>query len=94
MPAPIATPASNSMEGDPMVDGVELHEADENQINGDDVVQEPRDKENKDSRNNGDKRRDMGGGDDHGFASGVLGEKHRIGTNGARRRAAGKAQVA
>jgi hypothetical protein len=51
----------------PVMDRVELNEAGENQIDGDDVVEQPRYDQNQDPGKDGDKRRDMGSGDDHGF---------------------------
>jgi hypothetical protein len=75
MPALIATPAfqsRTSMPAEPVVDGVELYQADENEVDGDNVIQQARDEQNEYPGDNGDERRDMGGGDDHDF-SWVLG---------------------
>jgi hypothetical protein len=55
----------------PVMDRVELNEAGKNQIDGDDVVEEPRDDQNQYPGEDGDKRRDMGSGDDHGFIPSV-----------------------
>jgi hypothetical protein len=68
MPATNATPAScggDSVEVDEMVDAVEADQADKNEIDGDDEVQQPRQYQNQNAGNEGDKRRDMSGGDDH-----------------------------
>jgi hypothetical protein len=76
MLAPIATPAwlpgENSMPHDPVMDRVELDEADEDQIDRDNVVQEPRHDENEQAGDDGNDRRDMGGGNDHDFFLWVL----------------------
>ena len=54
-----------------MIDAIEPHQSDDNEIDRDDEVQQPRHDQNEDAGDKGDKRRDMGGGDDHGFASGL-----------------------
>ena len=53
------------MEIDPVVDAIELHEADENEIKRDDVIQEPRDQQNENPGEDRDKWRQMGSGNDH-----------------------------
>jgi hypothetical protein len=62
-----AMPTQRLMKVDPMVDAVELHQADEDEIDGDNVGQQSRDEQNEDAGDDGDKRRDMGSGNDHGF---------------------------
>jgi hypothetical protein len=56
-----------------VMDVVEADEANENQIDGDDVVEEPRHDQNQDAGNKRDKRRDMGSGDDHDLSFYVFG---------------------
>jgi hypothetical protein len=55
-----------------MVDGIEPHQSEDNEIGRDDDVQQSRQYQNQNTGDERDKRRDMGGGDDHGFASGVV----------------------
>jgi hypothetical protein len=55
----------------PVVNGIEPHQSDNNEIDRDDKVQKSRHDQNEDAGDKGDKRRDMGGGDDSGFASGL-----------------------
>ena len=52
----------------PVVDAIEPRQSDNNEIDRDDEVQQPRHDQNEDAGNKGDKRRDMFGGDDHGFS--------------------------
>jgi hypothetical protein len=54
-----------SMEIDPVVDAVKLHEADENEINCDDVTQEPRNQQNENPGEDRDNGCQMGSGNDH-----------------------------
>jgi hypothetical protein len=49
-----------------MVDGVESHETDDNKVDGDDVVQQPRSNKDQDAREESDDRRDMCGSEMHG----------------------------
>jgi hypothetical protein len=63
-----------SMEGKPVMDRVEFEHADNDEVERDNIVQEPRDDQNKDAGDNGDNRRYMGGGDDHDFSCRFLGE--------------------
>ena len=73
MPAAIATPGfklapnllHDLMPVDEMMDAVELDHADENEIDGDDVVEQPRHDQNQDTRKDGDPRSEMCSGDDH-----------------------------
>src|SRR5271170_3031379 len=51
----------------PVVDAIEPRQSDNNEIDRNDEVQQPRHDQNEDAGNKGDKRRDMFGGDDHGF---------------------------
>ena len=55
---------------DEMMDVIEADQSDEDKVDGNDVIEKPRHDQNEYSGNEGDKRRDMGGGDDHGFSSG------------------------
>ena len=55
------------MPREPVMDGIELYDADENEIDGDNIIEQPRDDQNEYPGNDGDERRDMGGGDDHDF---------------------------
>ena len=48
-----------------MMDGIEPHQSDDDEIDRDDEVQQSRYKEDENTADQGDKRRDMGGGDDH-----------------------------
>jgi hypothetical protein len=74
---------------DEMMDVVETDQTDENEIDGDDVVEQPRHDQNQDAGNDGDKRREMSTGDDHDFV--LLGFwEDRMGANG--RDEAGKAR--
>jgi hypothetical protein len=52
---------------DEVMDVVEADEADKDEIDGDNVVEQPRHDQDQDAGNDGDKRRDMGSGDDHDF---------------------------
>jgi hypothetical protein len=60
-----------SMPVDEMMDGIEADQSDENEIDGDDVVEQPRHDQDQYTGNDGDERRDMSSGNDHGFSSGV-----------------------
>jgi hypothetical protein len=60
---------AGSMPVDEMMHVVETDQADEDEIDGDDVVEQPRHDQNQDAGDDGDKRRDMGSGDDHDFPS-------------------------
>jgi hypothetical protein len=64
-----ATPgaARRSMPVDEMVDAVEADQPDKNEVDGNDVIEQPRHDQNQDARDKGDERRDMGSGDDHDF---------------------------
>src|SRR5580704_7262522 len=53
----------------PMIDGIEPHQSDNNEVDRDDKVQKSRHDENEDAGDERDQRRDMGGGDNHGFSS-------------------------
>jgi hypothetical protein len=57
---------------DEMVDVVEPDQADEDQIERDDIVEEPRHDQNQYAGNEGDKRRDVSGGDNHEFSLGFV----------------------
>jgi hypothetical protein len=48
-----------------MVDGVQTRKAYDNEVNGDNVVQQPRSNENQNSRDESDDRRDMSGCEMH-----------------------------
>jgi hypothetical protein len=74
---------------DEMVDVIETDQTDKNEVDGDDVIEEPRHDQNQNAGNDGDKRRDMGSGDDHDFSFSVLGGSD--GANGWRGEA-GKAR--
>src|SRR3974377_1663994 len=50
---------------DEMVNGVETHDADYDQVDRNDVVQQPWHDQNQDARNQCNKGRDVGGGDGH-----------------------------
>src|SRR6266516_5445384 len=50
---------------DEMIDAVEADEADDDQVDGDDVVQQPRHEQDQNAGEEGNKRRDMGNGDGH-----------------------------
>jgi hypothetical protein len=66
------------MKVDPVMDAVELHNADEDEIDRNDVAQQPRHQENEYPGNDGNKRSEMGSGNDHWFSSklkGTLGLK-------------------
>jgi hypothetical protein len=70
MPAANATPMLGLpalMPVDEVMDVVEAHQADEDEIDGDDIVEEPRHDQDQDAGNDSDKRRDMGSSDDHDF---------------------------
>src|ERR1700733_6387626 len=54
----------------PVVDAIEPHQTDNDEIDRDDEVQQPRHDQNEDAGNKSDKRSDMFGGDDHGFPRG------------------------
>jgi hypothetical protein len=71
IPAPNATPERRSMPVDEMMDAIEPDQADEDEIDRDDIVEEPRHDQDQYAGNDGDERRDMGSGDDHGFSSAV-----------------------
>jgi hypothetical protein len=64
-----ATPgaARRSMPVDEMVDAVEADQPDKNEVDGNDVIEQPRHDQNQDAGDKGDERRDMGSGDDHDF---------------------------
>jgi len=62
--------ADGSVPVDKMMDGIEPDQSDENEIDGNDVVEKPWHDQNEYPGNDGDERRDMSGGDDHGFSSG------------------------
>jgi hypothetical protein len=55
---------------DEMMDVIEADQSDEDKVDGNNVIEKPRHDQNEYSGNEGDKRRDMGGGDNHGFSSG------------------------
>ena len=73
MPAAIATPGfklapnllHDLMPVDEMMDAVELDHADENEIDRDDVIEQPRHDQNQDTCKDGDPRCEMCSGDDH-----------------------------
>ena len=73
MPAAIATPGfklapnllHDLMPVDEMMDAVELDHADENEIDRDDVVEQPRHDQNQDAGKDGDPRCEVCSGDDH-----------------------------
>ena len=69
MPAPIATPTGRLMPVDEMMHVVETDQADEDEIDGDDVVEQPWHDQDQDTGDDGDERRDMSSGDDHDFPS-------------------------
>jgi hypothetical protein len=69
MPAPNATPMRYLMPVDEMMHVIETDQADEDEIDGDDIVEQPRHDQNQDAGNKCDKRRDMSSGDDHDFSS-------------------------
>jgi hypothetical protein len=64
-----ATPgaARRSMPVDEMVDAVEADQPDKNEVDGNDVIEQPRHDQNQDAGDKGDEWRDMGSGDDHDF---------------------------
>src|SRR5271155_2110194 len=53
----------------PVIDGIEPHQSEDNEIDRDDDVQQSRQYQNQNTGDERDKRRDMGGGNDHGLAS-------------------------
>jgi hypothetical protein len=61
------------MKVEPMMDAIKLHHTDENEIDRDDVAQQTRHQENEYPGNDGDKRGDMGSGNDHWFSSRLQG---------------------
>jgi hypothetical protein len=61
-----------------VMDAVEADDADEDQIDGNDVIEQARHDEDQDAGNNRDERRDMGRGDDHGL---TLWLNYAVGTN-------------
>jgi hypothetical protein len=67
MPVPNATPASfgDSVEVEEVVDAIETDQSDKNEIDRDDIVEQPRHDQNQNAGNDGDEWRDMGRGDDH-----------------------------
>ena len=73
MPAAIATPGfklapnllHDLMPVDEMMDAVEFDRADENEIDRDDVVEQPRHDQNQDTGKDGDPRSEMCSGDNH-----------------------------
>ena len=88
MPGAIATPVfklacnllHRLMPVDEMMNAVEFDHADKNEINGDDVVEQPRHDQNQDAGKDGDPRSKMRSGDDHDFEP--FGWAMRLGTNG------------
>ena len=48
-----------------MVDGIKAGQPDNDEIDRDDEIEEPRHQKDEDTGNKRDKRRDMGGGNDH-----------------------------
>jgi hypothetical protein len=50
---------------DQMMYGVEPDQADENEIDRDDIIEQSRNDQNENASKNGDERGDVGGGDDH-----------------------------
>jgi hypothetical protein len=48
-----------------MMDGIEPHQSDDDEIDRDDEVEQPRHQQDENTADQSDKRRDMGGGDDH-----------------------------
>jgi hypothetical protein len=64
-PAAEATWASTASSAEEMMDGVEPDQPFDDQIDGDDDVEEPRHDQNENAGNQRDDRRDFGGGDDH-----------------------------
>jgi hypothetical protein len=72
-PAADATPTAAwcSMPVHEMMHGIELDQADKNEIDRDNVIQQSRDEQDEDAGKDSDERREMGGGNDHGFSSRV-----------------------
>src|SRR3954469_12066168 len=60
-----------------VIDTVEPHETDDDQVDRDDKVEQPRHEEDQDACNEGNKRRDMGDGQRHGRLSWVRVSKLR-----------------
>jgi hypothetical protein len=54
-----------------MMDGIEPDQSDDNEINRDNNVQKPGHDQDENSGDQGDQRRDMGGGEDHGVTLGL-----------------------
>ncbi len=52
-----------------MIDGIEPDQSDDNEVDRDDIAQQSRHDQDEDAGEEGDKRRDVGRGDDHGFSS-------------------------
>jgi hypothetical protein len=52
---------------DPMMDIIEADKSNDDEVDGDDKVQQPRNDQNENAGDQRDKRGDMGSGDDHGF---------------------------
>jgi hypothetical protein len=76
---PISTVADHALVPiEEVMDAVEADDADEDQIDGNDVIEEARHDEDQDAGNNRDERRDMGRGDDHGL---TLWLNYEVGTN-------------
>jgi hypothetical protein len=69
MLAAIATPAAErrSMPVDEMVDAVQADQPDKNEVDGNDVIEQPRHEQNQDTGDKGNERRNMGSGDNHDF---------------------------
>jgi hypothetical protein len=71
MRAPNATPGAPSTRGlmpiDEMMDAVEADQTDEDQIDGDDVIEQPRHDQNQNPGKDGNPRREMGTGNNHDF---------------------------
>jgi hypothetical protein len=48
-----------------MIDAIEPHQADNNEVDSHDEIEQPRHQQDENTGDQGDKRRDMGGGNDH-----------------------------
>src|SRR5262245_2261496 len=62
--AQIGAPAAGAS-ADEMIDAVQSNEADDDQVDGDNVVQQSRHEQNQNAGDEGNERRDMGNGDGH-----------------------------
>jgi hypothetical protein len=63
--SPVDATCERSKSLDEMVDGIEAGQADDNEIDRDNEIEQPRHQEDENTADQGDKRRDMGGSDDH-----------------------------